>query len=188
MRVVALIMLSIPVGFFQFSAFAEPEGWPYGEEKEHSPGSYSTHWGEVEGWHLWRVDISSGRVCSARKSIDPEIVPVPVSQGIFDDPAPYVSILKVRSRLLSNVHIGGNPSLAKEYRASGERFFEEYNFRSTNWTSLDGLKVEFHLAGQRMALLGARSFDETFVIDMTGATKAAEWVEQCMAPEPSAAR
>jgi len=86
------------------------------------------------------------------------------------------------------VYTSGDPSAAKEYRASGARFFEQYNFRSANWVNYDGAKVEFHLAGQRMSLLGAKPFDETFVIDMTGARKASNWVEQCMASEPSEAQ
>lgn len=182
------IVTSIGLGsiIFNFTlplpANAELSQWTLGIEREHSPGSYSTHWGSIEGWQLWSIELDDGRVCDAIKTASGVQQPVPVYKGIYEESQTFLSLKQIEDLplLLSLISTDGDPSLAKEYRISGERFFRDYDVKSTNWTDFDGQTLEVHLAGRGRGNAGSEWFDETIAFDMTGVSRAKAWVQACM--------
>jgi hypothetical protein len=165
------------------SANAGPDGWVIGEEQEYHSGNYATYWGGTDGWHLWSLEDKEGRYCRAHKTTESGAVSVPILERYYDDKSPFVAISswKDQSRSFSDVKIDGFPRSAKEFRAPTDRFFQDYDFMSADWTKYEGEVLEFHLSGYEEVRLNVGYFDERFEIDFTGATRAELWVMDCLA-------
>lgn len=173
-----VIVAACVAALFASGASAQPKGWTVGIEKEHYPGYYSTYWGDIQDWQLWSIDSNDGRTCSAVKTPADVKKPAPVWRGTFADDAPHLWFYPVSKRVVSLIVMKGSPSTA-EYRQVGEKFFKTYNTSDADWAEHDGHVVEFHLSGLDNSDRTAGPFDTTFKIDLSGATAAKAWVDEC---------